>query len=220
MIGVSAEIETFWGQLCPDDTKEAQTGAWVGFQNDLPPAKRTNFVQMGYIKKRWADGTVDSSVYCEFVGRVNQWDLWFLYAIDADFPGDSVPPPGQGEFHHYQVEISSSGGGYLVFSYNGSSILNMPAPWWQGRTSRYASWRGEIDGRETDMPGTASDPCEFNDCEYKKDGFTYMSANFGESSDWIDVTPQLKDPDQWGIWHDPGGSTLKIWDEYPLGTTP
>ena len=217
LTGVSAEIMTFWGRLCPDYTKEAQTCAWVGFQNDLPPAKKTNFVQMGYIKKRWADGSVDSSVYIELVGRNTQWDYRFEYAADDNFEGMHVDPPSHGQLHKYRVVIDANGGGCLRFSFDGMAIRDLAASWWRDRTSRHASWRGEIDGRETDMPGTVEEPCTFEDCEYLTNDGVWHWAHF-DDDDWIDVTPQWSDPDQWGIWHDPGGNTIKIWDEYPLGT--
>ena len=97
-------------------------------------------------------------------------------------------------------------------------IFNRTVSQWIGKTIRYASWTGEIDGRETDMPGTLGNKCELKQCKYKKnDGYLPWNANFGEASDIIGVTQQSGSrPDEWGIWVDTGGMTMKIWDVNPL----
>jgi len=211
LTGVSAEIETHWNMLCPDYEQHALSAAWVGLQNDLPPATFTNFVQMGYMTWRRPGYGTDSLVYVEFRGEEDSADYWH---IDCS---NEIPPPYEGDFHHYKSEVNSSNG-TVMFWYDGSNIYNISAPWWSGRTCRYPSWRCEIDGRESDMGGTSQDPLYFNDCEYRQLNGSYQWANFGEIDDWIQATPQLYDPDQWGISY--AHHSLSMWDNYPLGTVP
>jgi len=63
LVGAKAKIETCWGQLCPADTVESQSGAWVGLQQHRPPAQRTNFVQAGYMHKRWSSTNIDTEPF-------------------------------------------------------------------------------------------------------------------------------------------------------------
>jgi hypothetical protein len=82
----------------------------------------------------------------------------------------------------------------------------------------YANWQGEIDGRETDMPGTYSDPCQFDNCMIKISGQGVTGASFVNSTttatDTLGVSPSYPQ-EQWGIDFVPNGNSMWIWDKYP-----
>jgi hypothetical protein len=78
----------------------------------------------------------------------------------------------------------------------------------------FAMWQAEIEGRETDMPGTNADRCNFADCYYVIPGSsTRNPASFPGGS--FGVTPQTGNrPDEWGIVV--SKDDFQIWDKFPL----
>jgi hypothetical protein len=210
-IGAKARIEARYGRLCGDILQSAQTGAWVGIRNDLPGsgASWTDWCQVGYMVRRLSASYVDTFTYFEANGFPGEYE-W-------RFEGFADIRPVNGDTNEYVCEIDP-GDGHMVYAFDADTVYDTLSAYWAGRSTRWASWEGEIDGRETDMPGTVSDPCEFLDCAYLLNDGTgfYNQANFG-STDKIFVTPQSGErPDEWGIWYDRGGSTIKIWDVNPL----
>lgn len=87
---------------------------------------------------------------------------------------------------------------------------------WFGIPMNIATWQGEIAGKETDMPGTLNNPCEFNDCMVGIYGQGVRGAAFdnGLTTDTLDVTPSYPQQ-QWRISYTHQSNSMWIWDIYP-----
>ena len=207
-VGAGAWIETRYGDLCGDISIETHSFAWVGLRDNLPGERvtSTNYLQVGYGIKRFNQYYTDTFIYMECNGLTNnRWKLWVLADIK---PNDFMSS--------YFCKVDTSNG-YLVFEYESDIVVDTILPYWIKRTIKWASWEGEIGSRETDMPGTPSDHCDFLDCFYIKAGSPdSILANFN-TSDIIGVTPQQGNrSNEWGISYILNSSWLEIWDENPL----
>ncbi len=215
-IGASATIKTRYGKLCGvgfpvADTIKAQSNVFVTIQASINPKDiTTNFIQMGYMHLR-EFSSVDTFVYVEFLGLVNG-NEYVIYKIKgSSFPSIGTPIPDSN--YTYKVKFNPSSGSIFCYLDN-NPVISQETSWWIGKTMRYATWQGEIDGRETDMAGTINNKCEIIDCSYIKDDYVIYNASF-DMNDNIGVTPQTGNrPAEWGISYE--FSNLKIWDVFPL----
>jgi hypothetical protein len=208
IVGAKAGIKTRLGSLCGDDSSEAQSCAWVGIQNALE-GYYTEFCQIGYMIKRWPGAYVDTSIYVE-VRPIDSTlnGLWTSY-------DDTSLAEGQQLKYKCMTDPTK---GDVDFYLEDTLLIGLTLPIWQNRTLRFAAWVGEIDGRESDMPGTKDNPCLFNDCRYILNGNpSWQGAFFDSASDIVGVTPQKSGrPNEWGVWVESGGNNVKIWDVNPL----
>ena len=217
-VRVSAKIATKYGWLCgqgtpTEDTVQTHSGAWVGMQGNIPPATATDFIQFGYMRMR---STAPQTTYMTIVffemSPVNaQMNYMFIY----DLP--DVPEPVLGTAYYYSVELDTSSA-TITYAFDGYGTPFSATAWQDHATLSYVRWTGEIDARESDMPGTENDPCKFTDCRYRlSDEASPMSADFS-LTDYIGVTPQKGNrPDEWATEFVLGGDELSIWDVNPHG---
>ncbi|MCP4703439.1 MAG: hypothetical protein GY865_02415 [candidate division Zixibacteria bacterium] len=205
-----ADIETRYGKLCGDLDKNAMSCAWVGIQEALiNSAPLVYFIQAGYMKRRDAiEGSTNTNVYLEIGPYYEDGRPIHLGFTDK---------PTEGSFHSYQISVNPSFGMILMRFDDEFHHQEDVSYWWTDKIMNYAVWQGEISGRETDMPGTLNDSCEFKNCRYIDSYGVYNNANFGiDVNDIIGVTTATGRQKEWGAWVDTGGTTLKIWDIFPL----
>jgi hypothetical protein len=209
VVGAEANIKSRYGILCSDSSFSGMSVAWVGMQDDLTGIS-TYFSQAGYMMLR-SEGWIDTFVYAE-VRPVDSAGHGLFFAL-----WNHVPPE-QNSFHNYEAFVDPRDG-FICFRLDGAVFFSAWSEVWIDKAVRYASWTGEIAGRETDMPGTADNKCEFNDCRFTyRDATTPTDANFGEPGDLLLVTHENDSslPDEWGIWADIGHNTIRIWDIFPF----
>ncbi len=221
LIGASAYIETRYGLLCADgtptaDTAAAQQGCWVGIQDWLDPAQGLSpFAQIGWMVQR--EGSVtDTFIYIEMTGAVPYANNVPIIIHQEHTPGGgSIPDPVDGTTHRYEV-LANPATGSVGFIYDQTVLANLDGSvHWTGVTRVWANWQGEINGRETDMPGTVSNKCSFNDCQYTQVGGVTQAVNF-LTGDLIGATNRPNRPPDFGIAFVSGSSGFHIWDIYPL----
>ncbi|MCM2271462.1 MAG: hypothetical protein NDJ18_02765 [candidate division Zixibacteria bacterium] len=192
-------------------TAEAQYNAFVGIQNlDLPTQKPTAWVQAGYMEWR-IEGSTSSArfLYIEWKDAPDATP-YILPLVDQYY----VAPPAEGTVNHYELVREAAANGW-AFYYNSALTVRPYAPGWQASDGSWATWETEILKRETDMPGTVNNPCEFTSCGYKLAGSGFTGAAFN-SNDVIGCSGIAGNPKQWDCSYSPGGNTWYVWDVSPL----
>lgn len=82
---------------------------------------------------------------------------------------------------------------------------------WLNRTVQFAAWQGEINGRESDMPGSVSNPCTFENCVYWKRGEGEPTWASFSTDDNIGFTQQKQSrAEEWGVSY--SADEFSIWD--------
>ena len=217
VVAVKAYIETRYGRLCGAGTvteafTKAQQNCFAGIMEHAnPEGTRPIQAQVGWIHLRDSIGRIDTAVYMEYTTSAGRSVLlpWG--------PERGLPVPEHGTTHEY--ELIRMNDTFVAYHYDGLPFTYAIEPNWADYVMTRVTWQGEIVGRETDMPGTANDPCNFSFCRYKLEGdMNYRSAAFNNSTstDTLDVTPQKGNrPDEWGIGYDTNTWDLWIWDVHP-----
>lgn len=115
--------------------------------------------------------------------------------------------PAEGEIHAYKCDLDMASGTWS-FSYDGTVWQTLQADFWKTATGTAAIWSGEIFNIEDDMPGTATNKCNFTGCQYDVDGI-YQDAGL------VSTDVNSSDSNQWGAeWI--SGTAFNIWDKNPL----
>lgn len=212
-IGARAKIETRIGKLCAEGhpnqkTLTAHSAAWVGIQQERKHKPGGNpqlvdFAQFGYMRTRSGD-IYRTVLYVELRG-ISSTDLRGVHIETTD------GVPTEGSSHKYEVKVNPTNGN-ISYLYDNEEFFTYGTTYWIGKSVQYVSWQGEINGRETDMPGSNANPATFEDCYYTKANGSELGGNFN-TQDFIGVTPQDSGPAQWGISYTAGENKFNIWDE-------
>lgn len=187
---------------------DASSAAIIGIQEYITGIDVGYFCQIGYRKRRANRGEIKKEVFIE----ATYLDENYGY---VNSPMPEIASPEEGIVHKYYVRNNGSEGSLsFMFDDNEQKKLVLPAPFWKDKIINYAVYFGEIDARESDMPGTPDNPCDIYECRVFTDKSlpTPFDVYFS-SSDYISVTEQTDDrPPEWGIWYEPGGNHIKFWD--------
>jgi hypothetical protein len=124
---------------------------------------------MGWGKER-SEGSrsISQYRYCENKYNPNIRELSFY---------DNANPPANGSSHTYRCELDKSTGKWTY--YDGTTyVTSLQGPQtsdndWINNTGNSFRLTGEIHNFEDDMPGTASNPCDFSSCQYKTESGGY-----------------------------------------------
>lgn len=216
---VKAEIQTKWGRLCGEGTDVADTvpahqicfAAMLEHGGVFGGPERPRQAQVG-----WAHARVDTgSGYL-----VTLKGLWTEVSLTPDYHVGIVDPnhmPADWSYHDYRVELSEDT--LVIFYYDNYIVDTVRAPDWKHWSMMRVSWQGEINGRETDMPGTFSNRCHFDDCQYKiaGDSWWYIAAFDSTADDQaIGFTRQAHSVlEEWGIYYYDSTDQMEIWDVNP-----
>ncbi len=217
---LSASIDTWYGRLCAEGTdsaatQDAQQGCFVGIMEHGNQQTSLPFqVQCGWIhirNRKYLSGAETNAIYFEVTTEQGKSSIDFYTIIQ----GYSSPAHGSSQqYAVYRVDDTILNG-----TYENAIFIPKRLSSWQNVSAPYATWQGEINGRETDMPGTIQNPCRFRNCRFKteSDPSSY-SVSFDNtlSSDTLFVTPQTGNrPNEWGIGYTQYSDSFWIWDVYP-----
>jgi hypothetical protein len=198
LVGAEGIVTVRLGKLCGDLTQTAQMGVFIGIQ-ESQTVSGTAYAQVGCTLYRDPLGNEDTIFYFECT------------PVDGVRPKltieDSINTPVDGFQYQlrFMVDPSSGDAYYKLSGIDGA----VSVPSWVNRTMRYVNWAGEIDGRESDMPGTSGAPCDFYSCRYFLNNVdTSLPAAFN-NNDCIECNPQVIGQ-EWGI--DSQNDWVWIWD--------
>jgi hypothetical protein len=211
LIGVQADIRTRLGRLCGSGSSDeyAQSNAFVYTQDGSIVAMTSGMIQSGWMRYRPSGSTHEQKfVYVEWKGPSDT-----VYEFTKIGP-PNLDEPQNGEDHNYMLEWDN-GQKMWTFSFDGIPIIDVNVDSWQTSVGRWAAWSTEIVKRETDMPGTANDPCVFGQCQYRKSGENWVTMTFTEGTDTVRCSGVAGNPIEWNILG--RNDTLFVWDVYPYG---
>lgn len=152
-ITASAKIETRWGKLCGESTNSSEY-AHRGAHLNLSNSGRNIFAQMGYLRYRYG-GEIDSAFYVEIQG--NNYDRHY----GSEFIVPIYGAPAEGREVTYRIEVDTTSGNWSYFI-DGGLVDQFGDFAWVNTFADELSVVGEIYGRESDIPGTTANPCEFS----------------------------------------------------------
>jgi hypothetical protein len=78
------------------------------------------------------------------------------YAVNYDISN----APTDDSTHSYQCDLDTTTGTWQ-FSYDGTAWQSYQDDYWKTAVGATVQWTGEIYNKEDDMPGTATDKCNF-----------------------------------------------------------
>jgi hypothetical protein len=215
VVELRSKIKTRWGMLCGGGTavERAKSAAFINIQNTFGSGAPSAFVQAGYGQLRSQGTTV---VHRFFYMEVKHptWGSQVQLVIDESSPVFQFP--SEGEYKRYRVVLDQSQPAWHLYygsSANEDTVGYITVPSWQTSLGRWIMCETEIEKRETDMPGTAYDPCRFVDCYYRGSSGTEQIFDFAYA-DYMQCSNTAGNPVEWMV--DWLSDTLVIWDVNPL----
>lgn len=212
LTGLSADIETRWGETCKE-CKDGMTAVFIGLHEHT----ELFFGSIGYgIEKKEDETTGDcyyeSSAYAE-VYKVNiydpaYWEQWDVIIYDSI---SSSNTPNEGDIWNYKILLDHSNGLWSFY------INNIHMPGDIPTTSQFGGYRcdnyffeSEIWNYEDDMVGSVQDSCSISNCAYQELGGQFQPIQFNS---WDTFLPTNNN--EWGIYR-PENDSLVIWDKDTL----
>jgi Bacterial Ig-like domain (group 2) len=195
LIAGRTRIKTRWGKLCCEGcgTTDAVAAAYVNISNSSSGVK---WAQVGYSRRRNPGST-----------SVIQYRKAEIQGNGYNITMDTANAPAEGSVHEWKCELDKTTGQWTYYD-NGTAFSPFSDPYWTTALGTVVQWVGEIFNKEDDMPGTASDKCNFTDCQYQVDGGAYVDAGFTARNLTTD------DASEWGV-ELVSTTAINIWDKKP-----
>jgi hypothetical protein len=196
LTGVSSTIGTRYGSLCcePSGTRAAYQVAYANVSDNSGGSMR--WAQSGWGRERH-DGSTSIIEYRYAEVQGNSYQVNY----------DTADEPADGSSHTYKCELNPATGQWRFF-YDGVSWQQFTDTYWTNHLGNSFQYSGEIYNKEDDMPGTSTNRCRFQGCQYRVSGGSYADAGLTAG----DVSSD--DSTQWGTSY-VDGTTFDIWDVIP-----
>jgi hypothetical protein len=205
IIAAKSYIKSTYGNVCGycvPVSEHTHTCAYVNISHEFSDDE-SMYAQTGFImRRRHGDYHTTFGRYAELRGVTNPGIV-----IDSMYHGSF-----EGVYRTYELRLDKATGGWTFYD-NGLEWFPWPdQPEWVNETGNSVQWSGEIYGRETDMPGTANNPCTLDVCFYKR----YAEVQWEEAGFF---NPGIEiggsDLSEWYI-NPLSQSTVEIYDKKPL----
>lgn len=194
LIGVRAKIKTRYGKVCcePNGDSNAYHVVYVNISGKV--SGNLAWAQVGYGRERNAGSkSISTYRYAEMKGK--------HYVVNYD----TGHAPSEGSRHKYQCDLDKTTGKW-TFQYDGAKWETFSDDGWKNNLGDFIQWTGEIYNKEDDMPGTATNKCEFTQCQYQKDGGAYQDAGITKAHLMKRIESEVEHV---------SGTAFNIWDKNP-----